>query len=528
MKNFMLTILMIICIAAKMVLSYSPGETTTKNDPPPPEFEYLSIQDYMLKNTLINSIRKRIEQDPSVVHQYSRASFYITRSAFIHALALISSNEYIPLLESCLSDSDQKIIADTLTALGHMRHTEAETALQRFAKNHQHNAETASSLINALSNYFSDSSADIIISFYNRKIKTIQFNTTVITALGVMGTPYAANLLVSLYPQAPDTEKLMIIENLGYCRNSDSARLFLSAIVQAKGHQHFVQAVLSLGMLESQEHIPLFLELLHDESNTFVPPAAQALSYFSIPWLVNELLKETDEKTINSVNRFVYDAIAKIISTWTEEEIISFITDNNLPGDIAMRLAELNDPSSIKVLEEILAHEDPLNRLAGLFALNTMNNDESRSAIMRHLPYAADLELRFMIPVFKQWLEEKTISFEEIAKPLSRSGYFREKEAIFSVALNGAEPERVFIYLVNTPDHPMNWLASYTSSYLTYDKAVIRGLTYSARKGLFRERYYAVKTLIQIAGDSQEINGFLSSLIESEQNTTVKKLLENR
>lgn len=490
------------------------------------QIKELGVIDYNLRSALTREIKKKLRTDWRNIDLYKKNSLRIVKVCFITALSELAIPQFYPDIVPFLHDSDVSVIEETIHALGQTRDPRYVKLIHDTCLKYKDNPSVMSTAFSALGEFGSKESADFIVSWYQTRDQAVV--SSVIRSLGKMGSSYAAKKLVALYPDSLEWEKKLIIENIGACRNSKEAASFISELLIKKNHPFFTEVIRSAGELELDDHLPQLIELLKDKNMSVRQAAADALSYMGKKKAIFPLINSIDKSALHeSYHVSAYHSVESIISIYSKKEILEFIKGHDHPSEIACKLGNLKDKSSIKALQDLLNNEDPINRICAVFALSQIGGKEIRPVILTRLPEATELEFFYELPLLKAWYQRSFVSMEELTKLLTTKSIPKQKIVVFNAFIENLDSEDDILPMLKRKHDPFTWVLVYALENWPALPSLTHELTYLLRTGPLPVRYYCARTLTKMASLDKELIPVLSACVHNETNERVKKILND-
>lgn len=486
----------------------------------------LSQTDYALKDKLTRRIKDEIMTNPASIEKYSSSSNFLVKVCFIHAVAELNRLSDYEFLLHFLGDPDAEVVIEAIKALGTSQNAQFAKSLRDkcdITKNEESIVCTALLALGELEN--ADSSTFIYSIYTSANSYSIRYSA--LTALGKMRTAPAIEKLTALYPSAPENSKNLILELLGKCRSIPSATDFLDRLLTTTSDTKNQALILcSLGQLESEQHYQVFIKYLQSDDKTLFHAAIKALEYLGDGNAIYPLFKTLSERFEVENQERIYAAIETICALYSLEEIQSYLHLLDHPSRIITQLADLGTPSSETILRELIAHDDPINRIFAIHALTKSASVETAQRLLiQRLPKASPIDIAHILPLFNQWRQESLLSYKDLTgiDPASRTEPF----IICNALLSQSDSFNQLTDIIRNERSPFRWCAVYALIGQNSTDEHIRIITGFLKDGFLIQRFYAARTLALLAKQHTSLKPILQSFYETETNEKVKTELKN-
>lgn len=483
----------------------------------------LSETDYALLQRLSNAWLRKFESDPGYIERYSRSDLLISKLSFIGTVQWLCNPAYTDLILPYFTDTDPRVRLKAMQALGSTGNPKYEPLLYLFA-NLSNSSEEASALLKALGGFSSNKTADTVASFLYRRMPGQPLWPLATEQLGRIGTCRAAEHLIKFYRLTQEYEKFNVINSLGSIRNCALAHEFVFDLLHEPNTTYTADLLVTLGRMESYDHIQFIVNQIDNDSANLPEAAIEALGYVGSIDHITYLLECLN--TYPQAEDTIFSAIETILTTYSKDDIIAYMLSTDHPGSIALQIAELNDASSIEVLEEMLHTPDPLNRLAALFALDQMTLPQAHEALERNSERLDPLTAFHCIPIILRWQEMQVIDSEKFVSLTGLKGESSTLGRLLTLMLTPSAPGSLptLRQYVNTE---YAWTAAYGARFFEPQSCIIRDLQRLLTRGSHAERFYSVETLLHFAEQDPTLLKILRVHGSREKSPRIKQLLEN-
>ncbi len=482
---------------------------------------HIGKTDYQLKSTAILNMKKNIRYNSIYINRYTETNIYVQKICFIRVISELADEVSYPYLLKYLSDTDRTILIETISALGKTRTHPYDQILINTAKKHKDDEHITIAVIHALGEFTDDDIAYFIGKYLHDQRLNIRI--AAIEGLGAMGTDKAADLLIETFYTNPNGNEKEIIHALGESRNSLNAQEVIWQIFEDRESPFFLDALISLGELESYRHTGLLVELLDHQSRSIRKAAIYALSRIGSLSAVNPLIEFLNNPASYDLRNLITHAIEEICSVYSFEEILATVKETDHPAIVAIQLGKLSDPSSVEVLKELMRNDDPINRITAIEALSYFDMPEVDNAIADRLTESSPLEFFYQIRYF---INGRSNASHSIKLIMTKKHYTDYKLAIYLGFLNHYEAQDNIFNILQNPTNPYRWVAVASMENWGYNRPIAHRLKKILQKESFAMRYHAAKVLKRFSNEEPSLKQFLQKCYYREQQPRIKALLK--
>lgn len=487
----------------------------------------ISKPDYDMVLHISKHLSKKfyLPHSPDLAAKYAGNPYPVIKKALIKVSPFLSDSEFDSYIIPLLHDKDQTVVLETIIAVGNRRNPFYETALYNVYKQYPENESVLLCLISAYSNFKSEKASDFISSFYNPD--NVTTTTLVLGSLGKTRTEHSAKILVDLFTNSSDWEKIGIIQTMSYFRENKTIENFLINILAKKDDIFYPHAIQTAGELEFVNFYKQIQNSLKSNNQIIRNSAIFATSFFCKLNDVPILLKYITNNFSDNTDQLIYTSIERICSIYTFDEILRELSSSDHPAIVAAQLGNIGDESSVEVLTELLNNDDPINRIAAINSLKTIGGEKAVANLIGRLPESSPLEFIYLAKMLKQMIDESTISADTVLKALDKP-FNHEKYVLFK-SLSGDEDVLFEYYNLLRSESTRFRLAAITfaGSFCKYN-LITDELKYILQTGSIPERYYCVSALLEMSKEKKDIARFLKKYLAQEKNPIIKKLSKTK
>lgn len=485
----------------------------------------LSQTDYTLKDKLTRRIKEEIMTNPASIEKYSSSSNFLVKVCFIRAVAERNTLSDYEFLLHFLGDPDEEIVIEALKALGSSKNAQFEKLLRdKCDINKNEEAIVCTALLALGELEHEDSSTFIHFIYTSTHSYSIRYSALI--ALGKIRTSSSVEKLTALYPSAPENLKNLILELLGKCRSVPVAIDFLDGLLKTIADTKKQALILcSLGQLESEKHYDVFIEYIQSDDKTLFHAAIKALEHLGNGNAIYPLFKALSKRFEVENQERIYSAIETICALYSLEEIQHYLHLLDHPSRIITQLTDLGAPSSETILRELIAHDDPINRIFAIHALaKSTPVDTAKKLLIQHLPKASPIDIAHILPLFIRWRKESLISYTDLngIDPASRNEPFIICNALF----RQSDSLHQLTDIIRNERSHFRWCAVYALIGQQSTDENIHLIIDRLKNGFLIQRFYAARTLALLANEHTRLQPILQSFHETETNEKVKAELK--